>query len=341
MRRLNAAFEAALADAGRSRRPSRQRPPPTPPPPVPRPGGRVAHDVASFTIEALPAEAFEALLIVATWLGEVLVDDPPYQLDVALGEPFDCWCRLDLVPDAGSSTVAVTLASLDGRPVPDLDAVRDAWVANLNTLGRPDPDPIRVFDGTRVSAVGTSPSEHSDRQPTLGWGQRGGGGLGEAVADGVAEAAGRGQHGDDAVGAGGVGGAQVGVEPAGVGDEVVAVVEHRDPAALAARTRPPALAAAGASGDERDRGAAARSATASIPAARDGPRGVADGGVEQALDVLGRDAAGAQQLRRVGRAVDDRALDADRARAAVEHDVAVGVEVRPEVGDDVLRRSSG
>jgi len=35
--------------------------------------------------------------------------------------------------------VALTLASLDGRPVPDLDAVRDAWVASLNTLGRPDP----------------------------------------------------------------------------------------------------------------------------------------------------------------------------------------------------------
>ena len=56
-----------------------------------------------------------------------------------LGEPFDCWCRLDLVPDAGASTVGLTLASIDGRPVPDLDAVRDAWVAELNQLGRPDP----------------------------------------------------------------------------------------------------------------------------------------------------------------------------------------------------------
>ena len=137
MRRLNLAFEAVLTDvlapAGATVVPHDVAPP------VPRPGGRIAHDVASFTIEALPAEAFEALLIVATWLGEVLVDEPPYQLDVALEEPFDCWCRLDVVPDAGASTVAVTLASLDGRAVPDLDAVRDAWVANLNTLGRPDP----------------------------------------------------------------------------------------------------------------------------------------------------------------------------------------------------------
>ena len=137
MRRLNAAFEAVLAEL------TPVEPVPVGPepaaPPVPRPGGRLAHDVASFTIEALPVEAFEALLIVASWLGEVLVDEPPYQLDVALGEPFECWCRLDLVPDAGASTVAVTLASLDGRAVPDLDAVRDVWVANLNTLGRPDP----------------------------------------------------------------------------------------------------------------------------------------------------------------------------------------------------------
>ena len=145
-----------------------------PPRPCPDPGGRLAHDVASFTIEALPVEAFEALLIVATWLGEVLVDEPPYQLDVALGEPFECWCRLDLVPDAGSSTVALTLASLDGRPVPDLDAVRDAWVANLNTLGRPDPDaPDPSVCGTGVSAGGALPQETLGRQQTLGWVVRG------------------------------------------------------------------------------------------------------------------------------------------------------------------------
>ena len=145
MERVNAAFDAALA---RLQPPVVERatngsaataPPATAPPP--RASGRFAHDVASFTIEALPAEAFEALLVVATWLGEVLVDDPPYQLDVALAEPFDCWCRLDLVPDAGASTVALTLAAYDARPVPELDTVRDAWVANLNQLGPSDPDP--------------------------------------------------------------------------------------------------------------------------------------------------------------------------------------------------------
>lgn len=104
-----------------------------------RTGWRYAHDVASFTIEALPAEAFDALLTATTRIGGVLVDDPPYQLEVELGEPFDCWCRLDLIPDAGSATVSLTLAARDGRPVPDIDAVRDTWVATLNQLGRPTP----------------------------------------------------------------------------------------------------------------------------------------------------------------------------------------------------------
>jgi len=141
MRELNIAFEAAMAVV--------QAAPADPSAPVPRPssvvdqaprrtGVRHAHDVASFTIEALPAEAFEALLVASTWLGEALDDDPPYRLDVELGEPFDCWCRLEVVPDAGASTVSLSLASRDTRPVPDLDRVRDTWVATLNTLGRPE-----------------------------------------------------------------------------------------------------------------------------------------------------------------------------------------------------------
>jgi hypothetical protein len=75
---------------------------------------------------------------VTTWLGEVLVDDPPYQLDVALEEPYACWCRLDLLPDAGATTVSLTLAGIGQHPPPDLDDVRDLWVANLNQLGRPE-----------------------------------------------------------------------------------------------------------------------------------------------------------------------------------------------------------
>jgi DnaJ domain len=146
MRRLNEAFDRALAqlasESGSADAPvpgaAPQPPMPDAAPPVPRPGGRLAHDVASFTIEALPAEAFEALLVVTTWIGEVLVDDPPYQLDVVLEEPYACWCRLDLLPDAGATTVSLTVAGTPLTAPPDIDDVRDLWVANLNQLGRPD-----------------------------------------------------------------------------------------------------------------------------------------------------------------------------------------------------------
>jgi hypothetical protein len=97
----------------------------------------VARDAPSFTVEALPVETFEAMLVVASWLGEVLDDDPPYRLDTYLYEPFDCWCRLEVVPDAGASTVSLSVAGIDGAPTPDVIDVRDAWVANLNAVDWP------------------------------------------------------------------------------------------------------------------------------------------------------------------------------------------------------------
>jgi hypothetical protein len=99
----------------------------------------VAHDVASFVIEALPVEAFEALLVATSWIGEVISDEPPYQLDVLMTDPIRCWCRLDLVPDAGASTVSLTIARLPDEPdLPDIDDVRDLWVQCLNDVGRSD-----------------------------------------------------------------------------------------------------------------------------------------------------------------------------------------------------------
>jgi curved DNA-binding protein CbpA len=141
MRQLNTAFDLAMAERLRLGHENGGGVNHTPDQRARRPRAamsRVVHDVASFTIEALPAEAFEALLVVTTWLGEVLVDDPPYQLDVALEDPYACWCRLDLLPDAGATTVSLTLAGIGANPPPDLDAVRDLWVANLNQLGRPE-----------------------------------------------------------------------------------------------------------------------------------------------------------------------------------------------------------
>ena len=91
-------------------------------------------DVPSFTVEALPVEAFEALLVAAAELGEVDDDDPPYELRTLLGAPLHCWCQLDIVPDAGASTVSVAIAPAEGHRVPSLVDVRNAWIDALNRL---------------------------------------------------------------------------------------------------------------------------------------------------------------------------------------------------------------
>jgi hypothetical protein len=98
------------------------------------PNRRVEHDNPSFTIHVLPAEAFEALLVVTSWFGDVMVDDPPYLLEAQLNEPGDCWVRLELVPDAGASTVSVTVVS-NRSDIVRADDVRDCYVRAINSLG--------------------------------------------------------------------------------------------------------------------------------------------------------------------------------------------------------------
>lgn len=110
----------------------------------PEPDGRRA-DAPSFAIEALPVEAFEGLLLAAQVISEVVDDEPPYELTVVMGEPWACWCRLHVVPDAGASTVGISIAALADRrgehpddagraAIPSLDAVRNAWIDALNAL---------------------------------------------------------------------------------------------------------------------------------------------------------------------------------------------------------------
>jgi hypothetical protein len=98
------------------------------------------HDAPSFTVEALPVETFEALLVVASWLGEVVDDDPPYVLELRLHDPGPCWCRLEVVPDAGASTVSVTVVAEVDHRAPSVEAVRDRWIEGLNQLSWDDPD---------------------------------------------------------------------------------------------------------------------------------------------------------------------------------------------------------
>jgi hypothetical protein len=145
MRELNRAFDLAVKAILRPEpgpdapSPSSRTPPAPPPGPARRKhvGRRIEQDVPSFTIDLLPAEAFEALLVVVSWIGEVLVDDPPYLLDAHLHEPEPCWCRIELLPEAGGSTVGLTVAGIDGDDPPAVDEVRDRLVELLNQLERP------------------------------------------------------------------------------------------------------------------------------------------------------------------------------------------------------------
>lgn len=145
MRELNVAFDAAVRailhppasrpSAMHDDAPPAPRPAPQDQPLPPRQARRlVEHDMPSFTIDVLPVEAFEALLVVASWIGEVLVDDPPYLLDVHLTDPAPCWCRLELLPEAGGTTVNLTVASVGPSLAPSVEAVRDVWIDQLNTL---------------------------------------------------------------------------------------------------------------------------------------------------------------------------------------------------------------
>ena len=88
MGEINVAFDAVVAESARSvcaGAASGPEPPPAPPRAVDI--TVCSTTLPSFTIDLLPVEAFEALLVVTSWIGEVLVDDPPYVLEVHLTEP--------------------------------------------------------------------------------------------------------------------------------------------------------------------------------------------------------------------------------------------------------------
>ena len=136
MRAVNEAADRALTHLEVAPASFDASPAPAPRRPEPADGSwsGSTRDIPSFTVEALPVETFEGLLVAASWIGEVLDDDPPYRLEVHPHAPLRCWCRLDVVPDAGASTVSLTVAGFDGAPPPDIIAVRDLWVASLNEV---------------------------------------------------------------------------------------------------------------------------------------------------------------------------------------------------------------
>ncbi len=98
----------------------------------------VVHDHPSFVIEALPVVAHAALVAVAGQLGEVTEDDPPYLLEAVIvdDDTARLWCRLELLPEAGSSSVGLSVAATGGGiPGPvEIDRIRDRWISGLNAL---------------------------------------------------------------------------------------------------------------------------------------------------------------------------------------------------------------
>jgi hypothetical protein len=149
MTAINAAFDSALAIVhAAAEAPPTDRSPATRGPNTTEPGSERAarrrvrprptrtyeHDPASFVVHCLPVDAFEALSVAVSWYGEVIDDDPPYRLVAVLGEPSPCWCRLDLVPDAGATTVDLTIAAYEiGHGAPTAEEIRDLLVGAVNS----------------------------------------------------------------------------------------------------------------------------------------------------------------------------------------------------------------
>lgn len=64
---------------------------------------------AVFTLDVLPVEAFHVVEVTVAERGEVVGAEEPYQLEGYLGEPVACFCRFELVPEAGGTIVTVTV----------------------------------------------------------------------------------------------------------------------------------------------------------------------------------------------------------------------------------------
>lgn len=104
-------------------------------PPATRRTGRLVQDCPSFTIDILPVEAFEALVLAAAALGADIADeDPPYLLEVLLRSPVVAWCRCEVVPEAGGSIITLTSDVGDQHA---LEQLRDLWIDAINELRLP------------------------------------------------------------------------------------------------------------------------------------------------------------------------------------------------------------
>jgi len=103
---------------------------------------RRERDVSCFTVDVLPAECFEALLVVAGGCGAISYDEPPYQVEFSLHDSgvagaLQGWCRCDLVPEAGATTVSLLVGTDNASDGISVEEVRDYLVASLNAIEWP------------------------------------------------------------------------------------------------------------------------------------------------------------------------------------------------------------
>jgi hypothetical protein len=151
MQEVNVAFDLAVRTILRRGQGPTVSAPPAPSPPSTAPPSRpstsgvrrvgsVWSDVASFTIDCAPAEAFERLFVVSHWVGEPLHADPPDILEVHLDEPTPCYCRFELMPEGAATMVSITVGTIEPwmTSAPPTDVVRDLFVALVNQFGAGD-----------------------------------------------------------------------------------------------------------------------------------------------------------------------------------------------------------
>ena len=126
MAQLIDAYRAALALASAPRAPRGR---------TPQRRARSERDASSFTVDVLPVEAFEYVRLAAAALGDIADEEVPYALEFVVRAGENLWCRCELFPDAGSTTVAVTVAPAGPEPLVRVDGMRDLLVAEINSLG--------------------------------------------------------------------------------------------------------------------------------------------------------------------------------------------------------------
>lgn len=95
-------------------------------------GDGLAVDRPSFVVDVLPVDAFEWIAASTRIIGQIVDEDPPYSLEFLVDARPDRWCRLEIVPDAGSSTVSIIA---DGH---DPSEMVPLFVHIINELGSVD-----------------------------------------------------------------------------------------------------------------------------------------------------------------------------------------------------------